>query len=413
MYVTTHNGACSDPSATAERKPHVLTPRTVTPLHNTMTPLGAATLSKNAAALLPRDTSASADGYNGLDGDSDDDDPEQPQRRPAPVAVIDGWARRRSADARMLRARARILTRVARACSACPQERLLESSLETAAAIEAQLGQQKSQNEHLLAELAEQVDAAFGEDGARLGMEVRATGGIPLLAWLLADPDDGVQQTSLMILGNLCSDSVDAESRATKQLLLQSGGARAILSCVHTEDPAVLLFACGALQNLCYEYEWSELAVSHDVHKRLEALAVSHEDAMVVRYASGALQNITRVLQLPDGLSDLAVEAIKERSLEHRREEWQQQRASARIAKALNDIPSDVRQRRHVAGTRRRQRAAQLDASSRPSSAASSRSTSSFVSARSSATASSAASGGPQVVAPLASMPASPLLTHY
>ena len=69
----------------------------------------------------------------------------------------------------MLRARARILTRVARACSACPQERLLESSLETAAAIEAQLGQQKSQNEHLLAELAEhelRANSSFGEGAA-------------------------------------------------------------------------------------------------------------------------------------------------------------------------------------------------------------------------------------------------------
>ena len=64
---------------------------------------------------------------------------------------------------------------------------------------------------------------------------------------------------SLMILGNLCSDSVDPNSTATKQALLRSGGARAALSCVHTEDPAVLLFACGALQNLCYEREWAEL----------------------------------------------------------------------------------------------------------------------------------------------------------
>ena len=54
---------------------------------------------------------------------------------------------------------------------------------------------------------------------------------------------------ALMILGTLCSDSVDGNSSATKQALLTCGGARAILSCVHTEDPAVLLFACGALLN--------------------------------------------------------------------------------------------------------------------------------------------------------------------
>ena len=145
---------------------------------------------------------------------------------------------------------------------------------------------------------------------------------------------------ALMILGNLCSDSVDSNSRATKALLLQSGGARALLSCVHTEDPAVLLFACGALQNLCFEPDWSELAVAHDIHIRLQGL-LCHEDAMIVRYASGCLQNITRSLHI-DGLSELAVEAVKERNLEHRREGWLEQRARMRIARALLDIPSEV-----------------------------------------------------------------------
>ena len=93
---------------------------------------------------------------------------------------------------------------------------------------------------------------------SRTPLRTCANGGIALLSWLLADPSPEVQQMSLMILGNLCSDSVDSDSKATKQMLLQSGGARAMLSCVHTEDPAVLLFACGALQNLCYEREWAE-----------------------------------------------------------------------------------------------------------------------------------------------------------
>ena len=135
----------------------------------------------------------------------------------------------------------------------------------------------EAERDDALASLAEMVDGAFGDDGIDLGAEVRANGGIALLSWLLADPSPEVQQMALMILGNLCSDSVDANSRATKALLLQTGGARAILSCVHTEDPAVLLFACGALQNLCYEAEWCELAVNHDIHRRLEAL-LFHED---------------------------------------------------------------------------------------------------------------------------------------
>ena len=93
------------------------------------------------------------------------------------------------------------------------------------------------EREEALASLAELVDAAFGEDGARLGMEVRAVGGLPILAWLLADPDVYAQQTSLMILGNLCSDSVDPHSKATKEALLPH--ARSVLSCVYTDDPGL------------------------------------------------------------------------------------------------------------------------------------------------------------------------------
>mgnify|MGYP000854470571 CR=1 FL=1 len=313
----------------------------------------------------------------------------------------------------------------------------------------------ETERDDALASLAELVDGAFGVDGAELGLAVRANGGIALLSWLLADPSAEVQQMALMILGNLCSDSVDSNSRATKALLLQSGGARALLSCVHTEDPAVLLFACGALQNLCFEPDWSELAVAHDIHIRLQGL-LCHEDAMIVRYASGCLQNITRSLHI-DGLSELAVEAVKERNLEHRREGWLEQRARMRIARALLDIPSEVRltltltrtlslslslralidipsevrtrrhaasrpddqpcmrvlttaprpqvrTRRHAAGVRRRQRAANLgDSDSRPSSAASSRSTGSYVSARS-----SSSFAAPAVVSPAVPSPAVP-----
>ena len=254
-----------------------------------------------------------------------------------------------------------------------------------------------------LASLADMVDGAFGEAGAQMGLAMRANGGIALLSWLLADPSPEVQQMVLVVLGNLCSDSVDYDSQATKTLLLQSGGARALLSCVHTEDPEVLLFACGALQNLCFEPEWSECAVAHDIHVRLDLL-LNHEDAMVVRYASGCLRNITRSLRI-DGLSELAVSAVKERTLEHRREGWMKMHARARIARALLDIPSELREARHAAGVRRRQRAANLgESDSRPSTSSSSRSsrsgTSSYVTARSSCTSSTVASCSPDPARP-------------
>ena len=199
--------------------------------------------------------------------------------------------------------------------------------------------------------LSELVDGAFGDDGARLGHDVRACGGVGLLAWLLADPSPEVQMTSLIILGNLCSDSVDAHSRLTKRALLPS--ARSVISCVYTEDPTILLAASGALQNLTSERDWAELAASHDAHLRLEQL-LGHEDARVVRYASGALQNIARSQREALHLSERAKEAIRLRSREHAVEGLAQERARATIARAFARIPEATRRQRMERGRHRR-----------------------------------------------------------
>lgn len=203
--------------------------------------------------------------------------------------------------------------------------------------------------------LAEAVDGAFGDDGLRIGEDVRACGGVAQLAWLLADPCPEVQCSALMILGNLCSDSVDPNSRLTKLALLPN--ARSVLSCVYTEDPGVLCFACGALQNLSSEPDWSDKMVSLDVHRRLEQLAF-HEDARIQRYATGALQNIqlksAAVDLMESELSELAREAVKERSLLHQQEGRVQQRAMVTIAKAFAAIPLEKRRQRQDRGLRRR-----------------------------------------------------------
>lgn len=227
---------------------------------------------------------------------------------------------------------------------------------------------------------------------------------MPLLTWLLADPSPEIQQMALMIIGNLSSDAIDYNSKTTKAALLKCGGARAVLGCILSDDEGIVLGACGALQNLCFSRDWSELAVRHGIHRNLEAL-LGHADSLIVRYASGALQNITRSLQIHD-LSEYAIEAVKERSLEAEREAWIEARAIRRIARAYRQIPEVKRQARFERAMRRRRRAANVDASdmteswdwassswsaSRPSSAASSRSfashasshASSYVSARS------------------------------
>ena len=99
--------------------------------------------------------------------------------------------------------------------------------------------------------------------------------GLAQLCSILQSADVQMRQQALLILGNLCSDSVDAQSLLTKRTLLQPERSAAILSCLDEEqqgaggahratDPAsemTILFSCGCLQNLCHDQLWSELLV--------------------------------------------------------------------------------------------------------------------------------------------------------
>jgi hypothetical protein len=142
-------------------------------------------------------------------------------------------------------------------------------------------------------------------------------------------------EASLFVLGNLVSDSVDPGSAATKILLLQSeNAASTLISCLDDIDDAqTLAFAVGCFQNLCHDREWSVLLVERRVHTTLEALLV-HPDPYVVRYASGALKNISVTLQQASGLlSSDASEAVQQRSLEADMEEFKYRRAGAAIVR--------------------------------------------------------------------------------
>ena len=58
--------------------------------------------------------------------------------------------------------------------------------------------------------MCEWVNSAYGDVGSALGAAMRQKGGVPVLAKLWSDHELLVKQRSLLILGNLCSDSVDA-----------------------------------------------------------------------------------------------------------------------------------------------------------------------------------------------------------
>lgn len=143
------------------------------------------------------------------------------------------------------------------------------------------------------------------------------------------------------MLGNLVSDSVDPGSAATKILLLQSENAASnLIGCLDDIDDAqTLAFAVGCLQNLCHDREWSTLLVERRVHTTLEALLV-HPDQLVVRYASGALKNISVTLQQGSKLfSSDASQAVQQRSHEADLEEFKYRRAGAAIVRYAIQSP--------------------------------------------------------------------------
>ena len=69
-----------------------------------------------------------------------------------------------------------------------------------------------------LIELSLLIDSAYGEEGAAIGQWVRQSGALQLLAWLVVDSSAEVQQQSLLVLGNLCSDACDPNSTLTKSI---------------------------------------------------------------------------------------------------------------------------------------------------------------------------------------------------
>eukprot|EP00966_Prymnesium_polylepis_P167024 3860905-Prymnesium_polylepis.1 len=147
-----------------------------------------------------------------------------------------------------------------------------------------------------------------------------------------------------MVLGNVCSDSVDSESGRTKQLLLDLGGERPLLGCLYAADDDVVMLGCATLQNLLNEPAWAAVTIEGNVEPRLEQL-LEHADAQMIRYASGALKNLvttarTAQLQPVPQLSDTAWSKVQQREIDYfvqRFREMRAQRMLARAVQALRD----------------------------------------------------------------------------
>ena len=194
------------------------------------------------------------------------------------------------------------------------------------------------------------VSESYGEEGAELGMALRESGIVAQLAALVSDESAEVRAHTLLALGNLCSDSVDPASVLTKALLLELGMETALLANVQTSaEPSVLLVACATLQNLCHDAAWAKRVVAAGVEARLESL-VSHSDPRVVRYASGALKNLTiasaTLGAAAPQLSAHANQAVRERERQATLEQFSRRRADRLISRRTRDIEAPVRLRR-------------------------------------------------------------------
>lgn len=182
-------------------------------------------------------------------------------------------------------------------------------------------------------QIAEHIGEAFGAQGAALGSTLRDSGIVERLARLVGDPSQTIKCHALLALGNLCSDAVDSHSSRTKALLLELGMDGALMDCVASTEPSVLLVACATLQNLCHNPAWAARVLADGVEKRMEAL-LTHEDPRIVRYASGALKNLTLSADSAAQLSESATAHVQQRVQEATVEVFMQRRALRTIGRA-------------------------------------------------------------------------------
>ena len=185
--------------------------------------------------------------------------------------------------------------------------------------------------------LAMIVEGASGREALMLGEYLREVGALELLVELLDEDDPLTVQRALMVLGNLCSDSFDPNSAATKRALMGKGGVnhyavrgvagaasakrgadadeegdgashRVLLNrlVLHVEDPdtSTRLYALAALQNIVTEQALALAAIEEGACRAIERVLDGIEppvavpepdgsaDANIYYFASGCLLNM-------------------------------------------------------------------------------------------------------------------------
>ena len=151
-----------------------------------------------------------------------------------------------------------------------------------------------------LEELAELIDSAEGEWASALGSYARSAGIVADLIELLGDSDPEVCALTIRVLGNLCSDAVDPASTLTKEVVRKHNGFPRLLPHCYNPDLVALMYALGAIQNLCTCIEYAEM-VTVPMRQRIREVAESAKAAfhegmpqagLLSHYAEGILVNI-------------------------------------------------------------------------------------------------------------------------
>ena len=151
-----------------------------------------------------------------------------------------------------------------------------------------------------LEELAELIDAAEGERASALGRHVRSAGIVADLVELVGHDDAEICALAIRVLGNLCSDAVDPQSSVTKEVVRKHNGFPRLLPHCYNEDLVALMYALGAIQNLCTSIEYAQM-VTPPLRERIREVAESARAAfdegmpqagLLTHYAEGILVNI-------------------------------------------------------------------------------------------------------------------------
>ena len=113
----------------------------------------------------------------------------------------------------------------------------------------------KSGNDHelfqALSQLAQIVETCFGEDADALCDFLRVSGCVAHIGRAVGHGDPNIQQCAMLLVGNMGSDSVDTLAEKTRAILKRERIFELLVPHMFAEDWLTLVYALGAVQNLC------------------------------------------------------------------------------------------------------------------------------------------------------------------